>query len=343
MVTLTPSVGRQMDRVARRFGYRVFPDWVLHPSQIKEIESSDEMQSSSSVPEEAEDYLRATNPRLLELRKLYSGLDPDVGTPLLWTEKFAAKPNLIHFRGDNMWIHQRNSQYLHERTYSLATYYALANDRLGLMKTFSEDGAFGAVTFAVADQCVSRDLLDSSLEIDFLDRHLHLAGRKDYSILDIGAGYGRLAHRVMTAFPSWSMYRCTDVVAESSFVCEYYMRYRGLENRVKLVPATEIDRELSSTHIDLAINVHSFSECTLQAVGWWINRLANHGVTHLLIVPNAGNHGGQLLCNNVGEDMLPIVEKNRYKLIARESKYLDATVQKFGMNPTYYWLFEFEG
>ena len=211
------------------------------------------------------------------------------------------------------------------------------------MKKLVEDGAFGAITFEIAGRTVSRDLLDSILEINFLDRHLGIASRDDFSILDIGAGYGRLAHRMLSAFPSWSKYRSTDVVAESSFVFEYYLRFRGLANRSEVIPATGIDHALQSAKIDLAVNIHSFPECTLEAVQWWLDRLAHNGVKHLMIVPNRGNHGGQLLRNNIGQDMLPIIEKSGYRLIVRESKFADPKVQKFALDPIYYWLFELKG
>lgn len=339
-MTISASVARSMDRVTRKLGYRVFPDSVLHPSQIREIESFDDIETPTPIPEESAAYLQRGNQRLLEFRQLYAGLDVELKTPLVWTEEFAATPDLINFRGNNMWVHQLGNRELNEQAYLLTTYYVLANDRLGLMQKLSEDGAFGAIVFDIAGRPVSRDLLDSILEINFLDRHLGIASRDDISILDIGAGYGRLAHRMLAAFPSLPTFRCTDVIAESSFVCEYYLRSRGHANRFEVVPATGINKCLKSNRIDLAINIHSFSECTLQAVGWWLDQLANHGVRHLMIVPNAGNHCGQLLRNNVGEDMLPVVERRGYTLIARENKYSDPKVQKFGLNPTCHWLFE---
>ena len=146
----------------------------------------------------------------------------------------------------------------------------------------------------------------------------------------------------MSAFPSLPKYWLTDVVAESSFVCEYYMKFLGLEGRCALALGTEIDRILQSAQIELAINTHSFSECPLSAVEWWPGKLAIHGVKYLMIDPNAGNHGGKLLRNNVGQHMLPVIERGGYRLSARESKYADPEVQKFALNPTCYWLFELE-
>jgi hypothetical protein len=77
-------------------------------------------------------------------------------------------------------------------------------------------------------------------------------------------------------------------------------------------------------------------------VEWWLGKLAIHGAKYLMIVPNAGNHGGKLLRNNVGQDMLPVIERGGYRLSARERKYADPEVQKFALNPTYYWLFPLE-
>jgi hypothetical protein len=340
MSLLARSMSMQMDRVARRFGYRVFPDWVLNPAQNEEIEHGTSATTPAELPPGATSYLRRDNARLLELRSLYGELSDDVKTSLVWTEKFVAQPDLANFRGDNMWVHQKGHRHLQERAYLLAAYYVIVHDRLDLLQTLKEDGAFGAITFEIAGRRVSRDLLDSILEIEFLDRHLQIASRPDISILDIGAGYGRLAYRMLSAFPQMSKYYCTDAIAESSFVCEYYLRYRGMGGRFRLVPSPEIDSFLAGNKVDLAVNIHSFSECTTAAVQWWLEKLNRYEVKNFLIVPNAGNHCGQLLSNNVGEDMFPVIERSGYELLARESKYTDPEVQKFALNPTCYWLFQ---
>ncbi|MGA9063649.1 MAG: putative sugar O-methyltransferase [Terracidiphilus sp.] len=339
-MTLIAPVGRLFDRAARRVGYRVFPDWVLHPSQVAEIDSIGKSDTAEAVPGADLDELRRDNPRLLELKNLYANLDETLRTPLVWTQEAASSPALTRFRGHNMWIFQQGDPHLDQRAYLLAAYYILANDRLGLMDKLAEDGAFGAITFQVAGRRVSRDLLDSILEIDFLDRHLHIAARPDFTILDIGAGYGRLAHRMLTAFPSLTRYLCTDAIPESTFVCEYYLQFRGLDSKSRAVTPLEIDKTLAVINVDLALNIHSFSECTLNAVQWWLDRLAAHEVRYFMIVPNTGNHGGQLLVNNVGADMLPVIERSGYRLIAREPKYRDPDVQKLALSPTWYWLFE---
>jgi hypothetical protein len=61
-----------------------------------------------------------------------------------------------------------------------------------------------------------------------------------------------------------------------------------------------------------------------------------------MIVPNGGNHGGQLLRNNEGKDMLPLIEGSGYRLVVREPKYAEPAVQRLALSPTWYWLFEYK-
>ena len=340
---LTSLVRKLADRVTRRFGYRLVPQSLLDLYQIdSEISLETKRLEMGSIAGAAV-YLRRDNPRLLELRTLYAGLDPALKTPLLWTEEFVSRTDILNFRGHNGWVWQWRNPGLDELAYHLAAYYVLARDQLGLMEKLSEDGTFGALAYDIAGHWVSRDLLDSILEIGFLDRHLNIATCPPLSVLDIGAGYGRLAHRMLTAIPSLGNYLCADAIPESSFVCEYYLRFRGLEGRFKVVPATEIDRALNLTRADLAMNIHSFSECSLSAVEWWLDRLAAHGVKHFMIVPNACGHDGELLRNIDGEDMQPLIERSGYRLVVKEPKYSDPGVQKFALNPTWFWLFERSG
>jgi hypothetical protein len=49
------------------------------------------------------------------------------------------------------------------------------------------------------------------------------------------------------------------------------------------------------------------------------------------------------LRNNAGQDMQPLIEQSGYRLVAMEPKYADPEVQKFALNPTWFWLFERSG
>jgi hypothetical protein len=84
-------------------------------------------------------------------------------------------------------------------------------------------------------------------------------------MLDVGAGHGRLAHRMVTALPGIEKFFCTDAVTVSTFVSDYYLRFRGVEEAL-IIPLEEIDNMLRDHPVDFAINIHSFLECRTQAI-----------------------------------------------------------------------------
>ena len=211
--------------------------------------------------------------------------------------------------------------------YALATFYVKSIDKFGLLQQLEEDDYFGNFTFLIDGRRVSRDLLDSMTEIYFLDKHLNVSSRGGLNILDIGAGYGRLAHRMVEAFPNIQTYFCTDAIAISTFICEYYLRFRNSENRTQVIPLDDIESTLKNQSIDVAVNVHSFSECSISATEWWISLLEKHRIRYLMIVPNARDHGGELM-QSTGDrqDIRKVVEEHGYKLVVKEPKFRDLVV-----------------
>lgn len=327
-----------MDRLVDPHGVRLVPktllyDWQLHP------EGRTRYTASPSLPPGADTYLSPDNARLKELERIYAQF-PEVATPFVWKEGYVTANDLLLFRSDNPYVWQLRGRNLNRMSYALTTYYIKGMDRLRLLDRLKEDQYFGAVTLDVADLTVSRDLLDSILEIYFLDKHLRItASEAPLNMLDIGAGYGRLAHRLVTAVPGLASYLCTDAVAVSTFVAEYYVQFRGLDPTVSVVPLHEIEDRLRNSAIDVAVNIHSFSECTLSAIHWWVSRLAKASVKYLMVIPNAGDHGGDQLLTNDGLDMRAVIEENGYRLNTKEPKYSDLIVQEYGLSPTYYYLF----
>jgi SAM-dependent methyltransferase len=220
----------------------------------------------------------------------------------------------------------------------LVYYHLLANGDDGLIDLLGEDGGFGAVTFAIDGRPVSRDLLDSVREIQFLRRHTAL-GTGRARILDIGAGYGRLAWRLEQASGEEVEIFATDAFAPATFIAEYYLRHRGA-TRAAAVPLDEVEALLAGTAIDLAVNVHSFSECTPDAIAWWAERLARHGVRQLMVIPNEGEHEGARCQIGRGIDMEAVLERFGYRVVVREPRYGDPIVQRYGIDPVYLHLFE---
>jgi len=98
-----------------------------------------------------------------------------------------------------------------EINYVLSAYYARTVDRLGLLDRLTEDRAFGNYTVDVDDSLlVSCDLIDSVLELNFLERAIGSpSGPISRSWTLVPAG-GRLGHWITEAFPNLGHALCTD-------------------------------------------------------------------------------------------------------------------------------------
>lgn len=297
---------------------------------------------SLTVPAEAVSYLVPDNSHLLDLKTRYANFNSQVTNPMHWVEGYIGDNDILDFRGDNAYVWQLRGDNMNAGAYALTTYYLKSIDHLGLLDRLQEDGLFGVCTFEIAGRRVSRDLLDSITEILFLEKHLQLSARDDLRILDIGAGYGRLAHRMLTALPNLQRYLCADAMAVSTFLSDYYLRFHGHGTRGQAVALDEIETVLPHAGVNLAINIHSFSECRLPAIEWWLALLAQQGVEYLMLVLNANDHGGQQLINNDGHDFSSIVATHGYRLVALEPKYRDPVVQAHAINPTWHHLYRLQ-
>jgi hypothetical protein len=294
--------------------------------------------SDVPLPAGAEETLRQDNPRLTELREAYNALDYPSAVPTQWNDTFLSKNlSLAWFRGDNAYVWQLRLFTSSARTRNyLAMLDVASRDKLGLMGKLKEDGLFGAFTFLFGDrEPVSRDLLDSINEISYLNELTGLADLEAPTVLDIGAGYGRLAHRMSEALPNLAAYDCTDGVAVSTFLCEYYTGFRKLPDTVRVVPLSEIEKLRDSYTV--AVNVHSFSEQSRASIRWWLERISERDIEWLLIVPNTE---GELLSTEVGgdrEDFLPDVLAAGYVLEDNRPVYQsDELREMIGVSDEYF-------
>lgn len=322
-----------LNSVLNRYGFEIVASRLLYEWQKYPRTFSSYRQSS--LPKEASSYLMQDNPRLRELEKKYASFNKDVTSPFVWTDSHVSPNDILYFRGDNAYVWQLRGINNNELGYTLTTYYIESIDKFDLLKSLNEDDIFGNYIFTVNNTIVSRDLLDSINEIYFLERHLNISSSKNLTILDIGAGYGRLAHRMLNALPNITQYLCTDAFPVSSFICEYYLQYRNLEKRAKVVPLDEIEDALRNNIVDIAINIHSFSECRTSSIEWWLSILSKYKIKNLMVVPNSLE-----LQTNDGIDFGNIIEKHGYRMIAKDPKYRDLLVQKYAINPSNYYLFE---
>jgi len=204
-----------------------------------------------------------------------------------------------------------HGQYLDTSGYNARGIVRHLRDAGQYIDCLTEDEAFGCEPLFVDGRPVSRDLLDSMLEIAFLEScgALSSAAR----VLDIGAGYGRLAHRITTAFPETFVY-CTDALPLSLSLCARYLDFRRVSRAVVVSP----DKLAEIGNLDLAVNVHSWSECTREAIRWWLDWLAEREVPRLFILPHTREIAAysDTAGGGRGESYLPDLEARGYRLAA---------------------------
>jgi hypothetical protein len=123
-------------------------------------------------------------------------------------------------------------------------------------------------------------------------------------------------------------YCCVDAVPQSTFLSEYYLRFRGCAPPARVVPLDRVESDLRPGTFDLAINIHSWSECTHAAVAWWVEQLVRLEVPRLLVVPNEPRDLLALEADGSRPDFRPLLEAAGYRLATREAVLDDPAVAK---------------
>lgn len=293
------------------------------------------------LPPDATAYLSNDNPRLLELRRDNAALDLPAVSHHMWTaDRVAEHVNLRYFRGDNLYL-WHYPEHPRAMALKLFIYMRHVEARGGgkLLELLSEDGSFGAWTTQVPGYGkISRDLLDSVNELLFLDRQLGVLSRERLRVLDIGAGYGRLAYRAAQALPGLADYCCVDAVPESSFLSEFYLRFRGCSPPARVLPLGDVPALVVGA-FDLAVNVHSFSECTIAAIEWWVGQLQRLEVPSLFIVPNEADGILSREADGSFRSALPVLQDAGYEQVAKERAISDPAVREMALLNDNFYLF----
>jgi FkbM family methyltransferase len=328
---------------ARRAEVEEWIDFMLRYTTASEWKMLTEgYDDTTPLPRGAEVELSPNSPRLHALRAAYAQSGLPVTTPSVWSDELlGSQLDLRYFRGETPYVwHYREWPRAMVLKYFIFTQYVRGRDDRNLLDRLEEDGAFGCWTFEYPGYPrVSRDLLDSVNEIMFLDRHLGILDAPQLRVLDIGAGYGRTAHRMAQAAANLADYCCVDAIPESTLVCEYYLRHRGYAPPARVVPLHEVEGTLEPEQFDLALNIHSFSECRYDAVAWWLGLLARLRVPNLLIVPNDRDELLAFEADGSRRDFRPLVEAAGYELTVSEPVIDDPAVQELLRVPDHFLLF----
>jgi len=275
-----------------------------------------------------------TDAEVQDLNRRYSR-HPASGHTLWTTERQRDGLRLPDFRSDNLYVWQRATP---DAAYATAWAHVQAECRRDVVTALHEDGSFGATTVTVDGRVLSRDLVDSMLELDFLAENVPgFTGPDRLRVLDVGAGYGRLAHRGTTAFPHLD-WRCVDAVPISTVLCRWHLGHLG--SPASVIELDHVTDDVVSGSIDLAVNVHSFNECPLEAIRWWLGFLADRDVPWLFLVPNDTQELTSTEADGSKRDFGPLLAEAGFHLAVERLKYRDdEAAQTGGVYPETYLLY----
>ena len=246
--------------------------------------------------------------RVRYLDRLYKKKGSTRTSPV-WTKRHTRRVNNENFRSDNVYVWQKRNYNVSDIVNS---YIEVKNlDTRNLLDTLKELGTFGVEVFDYGGRKFSRDLMDSVLEINFLADYLSMPLRR---VLDIGAGYGRFASRLLECNFANEVF-CIDAIAKSTAISEIYLKNYIENGKVRIMGAYE-RTELRRFQFDLAVNIHSFSEMSLSEVESWATLLGKIDVDWLFVVPN-----GKTLALNNGTDFERILSDNGFEVKMKREKY----------------------
>ncbi len=205
------------------------------------------------------------------------------------------------------------------KNYALTAAYIEGIDEFNLLDKFIDDGAYGCIRIRLADNfIVCRDQLDSILELYFLIECLQLKESDTLKLIDIGAGYGRFAHRFVTTFPNAFVY-AADAVPHSTFFCDYYMQYRGITEKVKPICIYDLTK-IDDKNINIATNIHSWSECPIEAIEDSVRIIKELGIDYLFFVPHS-EPAFSLEINGSHKLIEPVFKKYGFNLVTKRKKF----------------------
>jgi hypothetical protein len=242
--------------------------------------------------------LPLSNQRLSEIEAI-AARSPlsDVAMWRDWAVK--VKQHLQEFAGEAYYLMQ---DYPRE-DYDRVAQYIVEHDCPRDMSLANWDCRYGALAFDTkALGPATRAWLDGVIETDYLNRHLP-GGLGRQRIIDIGAGYGRLAGMMTRLYPGLT-YQCIDAVPVSTFLCEFYLA--ALQSPARVLT---LDQPFQA---DVAINIHSWNECSLPQVARWLDLLKD--TPYLFTV----SHNSTYSTFPYGSaSFRPLIESH-YELVARE-------------------------
>ena len=226
--------------------------------------------------------------------------------PTVWKQSsdYVLRSFNINFRGENAFVWQEQ---LGDNKETYIEYYKIIKsiDKDNLLNKTFECGSYGCKSYDFDNIKISRDLLDSILEIYFLKSFF--PNLNELSLLEIGGGYGRLCKRYLDCIPN-SKYYITDAIPQSTFFSKLYLN--GKNDSV--INLYDIPEKIKTLKIDIAVNIHSFPECNINDIEWWIKLINSNKIKYIFYVPNNPQSTPEFMPSNTGESILDLFNKYNY-------------------------------
>ena len=226
--------------------------------------------------------------------------------PTVWKQSsdYVLSSFNTNFRGENAFVWQEQ---LGDNKETYIEYYKIIKsiDKDNLLNKTFECGSYGCKSYDFDNIKISRDLLDSILEIYFLKSFF--PNLNELSLLEIGGGYGRLCKRYLDCIPN-SKYYITDAIPQSTFFSKLYLN--GKNDSV--INLYDIPEKIKTLKIDIAVNIHSFPECNINDIEWWIKLINSNKIKYIFYVPNNPQSTPEFMPSNTGESILDLFNKYNY-------------------------------
>ena len=79
--------------------------------------------------------------------------------------------------------------------------------------------------------------------------------------------------------------------------------------------------------IDIAVNIHSFPECNINDIEWWINLINSNKIKYIFYVPNNPDSTPEFMPTNTGESILNLFNKYNYKVKYFKNMYKELNIK----------------
>jgi putative sugar O-methyltransferase len=147
-------------------------------------------------------------------------------------------------------------RYLKALIYNLAG--TLSEDNWTRLRNIRHRNIGKPTTVRYGGETVCMDYLQAVLELDFIAEHVDLDGM---TVLEIGAGYGRTAHTLLSNHDIRE-YHVIDLENSLVLAREYLRTVLDPEQmaKIRFIPVEEVDSLPRDVQFDLCINIDSFAE-----------------------------------------------------------------------------------